>query len=68
MKKFFTKVGYIIECTEAANDLSHDWGTEFYHKKEDAQSRCDELEEITLISPDAEFNVRKVRITTIDDK
>jgi hypothetical protein len=51
-------IGYIITCTESANILSHDWGTEFYHDKEDAEARTSELEDCC----DHKFFVQKVKM------
>ena len=49
-------VGYVIVCDISQNLLSHDWGTEFYHEKRDAEGRAEQLNEICS----GNFTVQKV--------
>jgi hypothetical protein len=50
--------GYVIKCDISANILSHDWGTEFYHDKQEAEARADELS----ANFEGEFSVQKVNM------
>jgi len=50
--------------SQAGDDYSHDWGGEFYHNREEAQSRAEYLGELC----DEKFIVMQGAVTVYDDK
>jgi hypothetical protein len=56
--------GYVIICDMSINMLSHDWGTEFYYKKEEADARAKELFEVC--GSFAKFTVIPVALESLE--